>query len=137
VDVSALTHALLGRHRYRVQERNLHLQAEVEPAITWMADTTLLNVLLGNLLGNALAYAPSGSTIVVRCTPLGWSVMNPAPDLTGDDLFRMQQPFWRKGKEAGVHTGLGLALAASAARAQSLRLELTLREGHLQASVMP
>jgi signal transduction histidine kinase len=137
VDVSALTHALLGRHRHRLQERALQFQLEIEPAITWMADSTLLDVLLGNLLGNALAYAPAGSTIAVRCTSQRWCVTNPAPDLTEGDLVRMEQRFWRKGKEAGVHTGLGLALAASAARAQSLRLELALRDGNLQASVMP
>jgi hypothetical protein len=48
----------------------------------------------------------------------------------------MQQRFWRKGKEAGVHTGLGLSLAASAARAQSLRMEVLLREGNLLARVL-
>jgi signal transduction histidine kinase len=125
------------RNRHRLQERALALKLEIEPSVAWMADPTLLDVLLGNLLGNALAYAPSGSTITLRCTPACWSVTNAAPELTGDDIARMKLRFWRKGKDAGVHTGLGLALAASAARAQSLRLELTPHEGNLQASVMP
>ena len=137
VDVTALTDALVRRYQHRLQERALDLKLEIEPAVAWMADATLLDVLLGNLLGNAVAYAPSGSTITLRCTPVSWSVTNAAPDLTGEDIARMKLRFWRKGKDAGVHTGLGLALAASAARAQSLRLELALREGNLQASVMP
>jgi len=137
VDVTALTDTLVLRHRQRLQERALDLKLEIEPAVAWMADATLLDVLLGNLLGNAVAYAPSGSTITLRCTPLSWSVTNAAPDLTAEDIARMKLRFWRKGKDAGVHTGLGLALAASAARAQSLRLELMLRDGNLQASVMP
>ncbi|HKT26702.1 histidine kinase dimerization/phospho-acceptor domain-containing protein [Dyella sp.] len=137
VDVTALTDALVLRHRHRLQERTLDLKLEIEPSVAWMADATLLDVLLGNLLGNALAYAPSGSTVTLRCTPVHWSVINAAPELTGDDIARMKLRFWRKGKDAGVHTGLGLALAASAASAQSLRLELTLHEGNLQASVTP
>ena len=137
VDVSALTQALIERHRHRLQEHALQLQAEIEPSIAWMADPTQLDVVLNNLLGNAFAYAPFGSTVMLRCTPSIWVVSNSAPDLTDEDISRMKQPFWRKDKEAGVHTGLGLALAASAARAQSLQLELALRDGHLQASVMP
>lgn len=136
VDVSALTQALVERHRHRLQERALDLVAQIDPGITWMADPTLLDVVLGNLLSNAFAYAPSGSTVELRCTARDWSVTNPAPDLTDEDIARMQQRFWRKGKEAGVHTGLGLALAVSAARAQSLQLELTLHDGYLQASVI-
>lgn len=137
VDVSALTHALIEQHRPCLHRRALDLKADVEPAVVWMADPTLLDVVLGNLLGNALAYAPVGSTVVLRCAALAWSVTNPAPDLTDNDVTHMKQRFWRKGKEAGVHTGLGLALAASAVRAQSLRLELSLQDGHLQASVEP
>ena len=136
VDVSALTQALIERHRHRLQERTLKLEAHIEPDVTWMADPALLDVVLGNLLSNAFAYAPSGSTVELHCTALDWCVSNPAPDLTGEDITRMKQRFWRKGKEPGVHTGLGLALAASAARAQSLRMELVLRDGNLQASVL-
>ena len=136
VDVGVLTQALIGRHRLRLQERGLTLAAQIDAQVTWMADPALLDVLLGNLLGNAIAYAPGGSRIQLQCTASGWSVSNPAPDLTAEDIARMQQRFWRKGKEAGVHTGLGLSLAASAARAQSLRMELLLRDGDLLARVL-
>lgn len=136
VDVSALTQTLIERHRPRLQERSLTLAAQIDAQLMWMADPTLLDVVLGNLLGNAIAYAPAGGTIALQCTANGWSVSNPAPDLTAEDIARMQQRFWRKGKEAGVHTGLGLSLAASAARAQSLRMELLLRDGNLLARVL-
>lgn len=136
VDVSKLTQALIEQHQHHLQERALKLEMQIQPNVTWMADPTLLDVVLGNLLSNAVAYAPSGSTIELRGAAFEWSVSHPAPDLTGEDIARMKQRFWRKGKEAGVHTGLGLALAASAARAQSLRMELVLRDGNLQASVL-
>ena len=136
VDVSALTQALIERHRPRLEERSLTLAAHIDAHATWLADPALLDVVLGNLLGNAFAYAPAGSAIALRCTAAEWSVSNPAPDLTAEDVARMQQRFWRKGKEAGVHTGLGLSLAASAARAQSLRMELLLCDGNLQARVL-
>ncbi|WP_233840345.1 histidine kinase dimerization/phospho-acceptor domain-containing protein [Dyella sp. 2HG41-7] len=137
VDVSALTQALIERHGDRVRQHALTLRTDIASAIVWNADPTLLDVVLGNLLSNALTYASTGSTVVVQCSLLGWSVMNAAPDLSAEDVLRMKQRFWRKGKDAGVHTGLGLVLAASAAHAQSLRLTLSLNEGHLLASVTP
>lgn len=135
VDVTALTYKVIGRQQYRMAERKLVLHADIDPGISWIADATLLDVVFGNLLSNAFAYAPSGSTVILQCSPQIWSVTNQAPDLTVQDLARMKQRFWRKGKDAGVHTGLGLALAASAAYAQSLRLELSLQGQDLQVSI--
>ncbi|WP_158544951.1 histidine kinase dimerization/phospho-acceptor domain-containing protein [Dyella monticola] len=136
VDVSALTRALATRYALRLQERALQLQLDIASSVIWMADSTLLDVLLGNLLSNAVAYAPSGSTIALRCAPLSWSVTNAAPDLTDEDVARMKQRFWRKGRDAGVHTGLGLALAASVAHAQSLQMKLLLQDGYLRTEVL-
>lgn len=137
VDVTAVTYKVIARHQQRMAERKLVLHADIEPGVSWVADETLLDVVLGNLLGNAAAYAPGGSTIVLQCAPHIWSVTNQAPELTLQDVARMKQRFWRKGKDAGVHTGLGLALAASAAQAQALRLELSLQGQDLQASIHP
>jgi two-component system sensor histidine kinase QseC len=47
----------------------------------------------------------------------------------------MHRRFWRKGKDAGVHTGLGVALVAAAANAQSMHLDLALLNGQLRATV--
>ncbi|GAB2537876.1 histidine kinase dimerization/phospho-acceptor domain-containing protein [Rhodanobacter koreensis] len=137
VDVTALTRKLLERYRYEVTGRQLEMDARIEPGVTWRGDVTLLDVLLGNLLGNAVAYAPAGSRVLLHCGLHAWCISNEAPDLTAGDVALIGQRFWRKGKDAGVHTGLGLALAAAAARAQLIQLDLSLREGRLSVHVEP
>lgn len=137
VDVTALTGKLLERYRHDVTSRQLEMDVRIEPNVTWRGDVTLLDVLLGNLLGNAVAYAPAGSHVSLYCEPHAWCIRNMAPDLTAGDVALMGQRFWRKGKDAGVHTGLGLALAAAAARAQLIRFDLSLLKGRLSARVEP
>lgn len=135
VDVTALTRKLVERHKTSIRDRALSLQLEVAPGVIWWADPALLDVTLSNLLANAVAYTPEKSTVMLRCDTASWSVENPAPDLTAADVQLMRQRFWRKGKDAGSHTGLGLALAETAACMQSLRMELVLRSGSLKAVI--
>lgn len=137
VDVAALTRKLLERHQRDINLRKLDMDVRIEPAVIWRGDITLLDVLLGNLLGNAVAYAPAGSRVSLRCESHAWHLSNAAAGLTTDDVAVMGQRFWRKGKDAGVHAGLGLALAAAAARAQGILLNLSLHEGQLNVHVEP
>jgi two-component system, OmpR family, sensor histidine kinase QseC len=135
VDIAAITRKLLERYRGEMETRNLELDAGIDDGVAWAADGALLEVLFGNLLGNAVAYAPVGTRISLRCRAEAWWVNNDAPELAVADVALMGQRFWRKGKDAGVHSGLGLALAAAAARAQSVHLSLDLREGRFRAKV--
>lgn len=135
VDIGALTRKLLDRHRDDIHRRHLDLSVHTQGTLTWEADPTLLEVVLGNLLGNAVAYAPTGSRLLLGYQSNTWSLQNDAPNLGGDDVALMHRRFWRKGKDAGVHTGLGVALAAAAASAQSMHLSLTLTSGALHAEV--
>ena len=137
VDVAMLTHTLRERHRHEAERRRLDLQMQIEDTVVWQGDAALLEILLGNLLGNAIAYAPPGSRVLVDCSRAAWWVQNVAPALAADDVQSMGQRFWRKGRDAGVHTGLGLSLAEATARAQSLQLHLMLEHGQLRASVSP
>jgi two-component system sensor histidine kinase QseC len=94
-------------------------------------------VLIGNLLNNALTYAPAGSHVSVHCDADSWWTVNMAPEVAPDELALMRQRFWRKGEDAGVHTGLGLSLAAAAARVLELELTLSLHDNNLRATVRP
>ncbi len=135
VDLTRLTRKLLERSAADAAARQLVLEAPTGDTVIWTADPALIEVLLGNLLGNAIAYAPTGSRIVLQCSGSDWSIRNEAPRLVPADLALMQRRFWRQGEDAGVHTGLGLALATAAAEAQGLRLALSLHDGWLLACV--
>ena len=137
VDVSALTHKLVERYRHDIARRQLQLDLQVMPGVRWRGDIALLEVLTGNLLSNAVAYAPAGSQVTLHCDAQSWRIGNAAADLDAEEVALMGQRFWRKGKDAGVHAGLGLALAAAAARIQHIQLTLALEAGQLTASVAP
>ena len=86
----------------------------------------LLEVIVGNLLGNACAYAPEGDTVQLRADAHGLAIDNAAPGLTEADLVRFGQRFWRKQPPHAGHAGLGLALTAAAAQALGLALDFRL-----------
>jgi two-component system sensor histidine kinase QseC len=137
VDVTALTLKLVERYTNVVESRKLELDLTGMVMISWFAENALLDVLIGNLLNNALAYAPVGSLVSIHCSASSWLIENLAPDVAPDDLALMRQRFWRKGQDSSVHTGLGLSLAAAAARVQDLELTLSLHSNHLRATVSP
>lgn len=121
------------RHRATADRRGLTLAASGTPPASLQTDPALLEVLLGNLLGNACAYAPAGDTVRIALDAGGVCIDNAAPDLEPTDLARFGQRFWRKQPPHAGHAGLGLALAHAAAEALEMTLRFELREGRLCA----
>jgi signal transduction histidine kinase len=136
-----LLQPLLARVRERQHEtahaRGVRIDSHVaaEPGFAIDTDPILLEIVLDNLLGNAVAYAPAGSAVSLRADRGTVVVANAAPALRPEDLARFGQRFWRKGTPGAGHAGLGLALAGAAARALQMRLAFELHDGVLQASV--
>jgi len=99
-------------------------------------DPVLWKIAASNLLENAVAYSPRGSSIEVTLTNDAFSVSNPAPGLTADDIPQMAHAFWRKdaARTDQTHSGLGLSLVDSIARVLGLKFELSLGgDGRLSA----
>jgi signal transduction histidine kinase len=138
VDVQTLLTRVLSRHGEALRARGLRLERDGDRATVRVeTDPALLEIVLDNLLGNAVAYAPAGSTITARATPEHIAMANAAPGLAEEDLSRFGQRFWRKsaGENGAGHAGLGLALAHAASRALGMRLEFALAAGQLVATV--
>ncbi|WP_329742775.1 sensor histidine kinase [Dyella sp. A6] len=134
-DPTAQIERLLQRHESVARERDITLRLERITKVTaaWQIDPALLEVVLGNLLGNACHYASAGDTVVVRIDETSITVDNAAPNLDESDLVHFGQRFWRKQPTHSGHAGLGLALARAAAQAMQLQLEYQLSEGRLQS----
>lgn len=99
-------------------------------------DPGLLELVVGNLLGNACAYGPEGDTVRVRVAARCIQIDNAAPTLQPSDLPSLGERFWRKQPEHPGHAGLGLALAFAAAEALGMRLSFRLApDQHLHAEV--
>jgi signal transduction histidine kinase len=125
------------RHHEAARARDVRIEVPEphDPDLAIEADPALLEIVLDNLVGNAVAYAPAGGAVSVRARQDGIEVRNAAPALHPDDLAMFGQRFWRKEVQGAGHAGLGLALAGAAARALGMVLSFELREGVLRARV--
>lgn len=124
------------RHQDMARARGVRLESSSHDADTTVAtDPALLEIVLDNLLGNAVAYAPAGTVVELHCGRDVVSVVNAAPALHEDDLANFGQRFWRKGEPGSGHAGLGLALAGAAARVLRMSLAFELDAGVLRASL--
>lgn len=116
----------LQRQRATAAARGLVLRSEGTPPGNLHTDPALLEVIVGNLLGNACAYAPAGDTVCLRVDARGLAIDNAAPGLGDADLASFGQRFWRKQLPHAGHAGLGLALTAAAAQVLGMALDFRL-----------
>jgi signal transduction histidine kinase len=130
---------LLARVRARQQDaanaRGVRIETDdaCKPDFAVGTDPALLEIVLDNLLGNAVAHVPPGGGVSVLVREDGIDVGNAAPALHAQDLANFGQRFWRKEAQGPGHAGLGLALAAAAAKALQMALSFELRDGILHA----
>ena len=103
---------------------------------TVLADPRLLELALGNVLGNAAKYSPEGEPVevVLRRAEniLTIEVIDRGIGVPGEDLPLLGQPFHRGANAAWIGgTGLGLAIARSAAEGHggTIAFESTLGRG--------
>ena len=126
-----------ARHQDDARARGVRIESEdtCKPDFAMKTDPVLLEIVLDNLLGNAVAYVPSGGSVGVHAMQDRIEVRNAAPALHVEDLVHFGRRFWRKDAHGAGHAGLGLALAAAAARALKMMLSFELRDGVLHATL--
>ncbi|WP_334143995.1 sensor histidine kinase [Rhabdothermincola sp.] len=117
-------------------ERGVRL-ASAAPGGLWVdGDRLALQQALANLLANALAVSPPGSTVRVtagREGPWVWmAVSDEGPGIAPEDHERVFQRFWRgdprAGREEG-HSGLGLTIVRQVAEAHGGQVRLASEPG--------
>jgi two-component system sensor histidine kinase QseC len=128
VELVAQVRRQIKRLEASSSERSLTLVLALPDERWIMADPALLRRLLANLLGNAVAHAPHGSTIDVLLEAAGpLRIRNEAPHLERRDVEHLAESFYRKGSGGdAMHVGLGLPLATSIAKVSNLKLTLEL-----------
>lgn len=122
-DVNALVAASLASLQGRIEEKELRVTPALDPAVGSVAlDSALITRLVGQLLDNAVKFAPPGGTVAVATTPITrgvrLAVENSGPSIPTGDLPHLFEPFYRAdpARSRGTGAGLGLALAAAVAR---------------------
>jgi two-component system phosphate regulon sensor histidine kinase PhoR len=108
----------LGLFRDRAEQRKVRLASEVPASCPpLIADRHALEIVLSNLLDNAVKYCPEGSSVVVRVLPEGEririQVVDSGPGISAEHLPRLFERFYRvdpgRSRDRGG-TGLGLSI---------------------------
>lgn len=90
-------------------------------------DANLLNVLLRNLLDNAVRYAPAGSLVTLRVLPDRLEVDNDGEPLPASQIARMGERFYRPEGQQEFGSGLGVSIVQRIAALHGLTVVIGAR----------
>ncbi len=108
---------------------------EIPAPVILLTNGTLFDLLLDNLITNAIEHRDPGSPVTIAAEPAGTSwrltLRNRASDLAAGDLEHLFDRFWRKdeARTGSRHSGLGLALARSICLSLGIGIAATLENG--------
>ena len=116
IPAKTLVDAVVGDHREAAAAAGVSLAGTiVEPVLPVHADAERIALVLGNLVQNALRYAPQGSLVEVRAEPVGkevrFSVTDRGPGIAPEFHERVFEKFFRLPGSRGEGIGLGLYIA--------------------------
>ncbi|MDA8059973.1 MAG: ATP-binding protein [Nitrospiraceae bacterium] len=118
VDLSSQVASILEAIREMAREKGIRLIVEIDPPnLVYETDEGKMNLVLSNLLDNALKYTPSGGTVSVGAQifqgRVEISVSDSGVGIPKEDLGRIFERFYRvdraRSREMGG-TGLGLSI---------------------------
>ena len=126
-DVGRQAEQLLEAHRAQMGGKKLDLRLEGRRGLVVDAPEAAVAVALGNLIGNAVKYTPSGE-VVVRLTGRGVEVADSGPGLSEQDAAGMFQRGYR-GTHAGHSQGGGIGLSIVRRLCDLYGWEVSVRQG--------
>jgi two-component system, OmpR family, phosphate regulon sensor histidine kinase PhoR len=134
VDVAAAVHECVERQIEAAQSAGIELTAAVAPGVITVMPRRLLDVVLDNLVENAIRHAGSGARVDVRARGLAGAVELEVADtgagIPAEHLGRVFERFHRvEGSRTGSGTGLGLAIVKHIAEARRGRVGIESTEG--------
>lgn len=141
VDLAVIVAAAVDAERADASSRGIRFETSLDPA-PLAGDRTLLELLAGNLVRNAVVHGAVGGVVRVRVAGGGTAeltVENGGPPLDPAIVGTLTEPFVRgagRTRAAGDGSGLGLAIVASIVRAHRGDLSVTApAEGGLHVRV--
>ncbi|TAD90792.1 MAG: two-component sensor histidine kinase [Bacteroidetes bacterium] len=115
LDLSALVRHSIAQFELRFANREFRVL--VEPELEVQGEKLLLEILLNNLIENAIKYSPASSPIMVRLkqrdTAVVLEVADEGPGIPAAEMRQIFKKFYRVGNEhtrKATGTGLGLYL---------------------------
>lgn len=146
VSVASSVHEVLYRLRTDLGTKHIRVDVQDQDTPLVTSDPYLLDLILDNLLANAVKYSPAGSTIRIglACVDsrLQCTITDEGIGIRPDDLGKIFDPLYRSDalahKEIGG-TGLGLSIVAKACSLLRIKIEVQskLGQGTTFALVFP
>jgi two-component system sensor histidine kinase QseC len=128
VDVEVLVQDALAQWSPVAQAKQIELDLESHAGLRVRGDAESLRTLVDNLAGNAIKYAPAGSTVRVRALRnvghVQLEVLDEGPGIAPELRARVFDRFYRVPGQTQPGSGLGLAIVKSVADQHGARLEL-------------
>lgn len=116
-------------------ERDITIELPQTKLPVILADAQWLELILQNLIFNAIEYSPSAATVTLTTvSESGYcelKIENPMDDsLSSQDLDLIFERFWRKdaAREPGRHAGIGLSLVKSYAKLMGLEVRASISD---------
>lgn len=112
--------------------KRLEFRQQISPALCFETDPDKFALIVTNLLSNALAYSPPGTSVVCASDEADGrssrSFSNRAANLERQDLAVMFDRFWRKdeARTGARNVGLGLSLVRALADLLGIQIETRL-----------
>lgn len=113
------------------QARELSFDITGDSATAIFSSALDLDLMLSNVLGNAVAHADRGTTLAIVLAENSLSITNAARTLTEDDLPMLFESLWRKdeARTSEFHVGLGLSIVQAYAERLGIELGVFLQNG--------
>ncbi|MAG14103.1 MAG: hypothetical protein CMN78_05860 [Spirochaetales bacterium] len=104
------------------RQKSVTLRGNVPKELTIVSSRDLMNIILGNLITNAIKYTSSGGTVSVSAEPEGrqihLQVVDNGMGIQGDEIGKIFEEFYRTRRAREIEndgTGLGLSIVQKAA----------------------
>ena len=116
MNVSELLEMIVEEQQILAKERDMTIQARIEPGLYAELDETLYIRMMDNLFSNAIAYGREGGIIEVTLKKEKEGVCGRVTDdgigISGEHLAHIWERFYRidVSRTGGNHSGLGLSM---------------------------
>ncbi len=136
VALNSLVESIVTSMRPRFGARAISLYMELEKDLSLVSDSSLLLIVVRNLLDNALEYTDEGGRATVHTTrngtSIGLRITNTGSRVGSTGAANVFNRFWRADtarSSGGAHVGLGLALVKKIVSTLGGTVEVASRDG--------
>ncbi len=109
-------------------EKGIEIGLACDAPVTVCGARDMFDILVSNLINNAIKYTPEGGTVEVRVERLGDEILlkvaDSGPGIPVEDRERVFERFYRRERGHVPGSGLGLSIVKRIADIQSARIEL-------------